>query len=411
MQATIEPIQGKVVPDQSPRKRVLVFTGSYLPGYKYGGPIRSVANIVNNLCQEFDFYIATRDRDADNTEPYEGIVPDRWYQVGGARVLYCSSIRPSILLRAIADVRPDLIVLNSFLDYYTIYLMLLRRFGRLGPAPVLLTPRGEFSPGALGIKPAKKIVYRAAAKLLGLYDRLLWQATAAREKQEILDAAPAWKVDPDSIYVAHNICEIARSTVPHPEKQAGEVRLAFISRINTKKNLDFILDLLRDVRGNVQLNIYGPIADRDLAYWEKCKALLSSLPGNIHAAYKGSLDHSDVPRVLHEHHFFVLPTLGENYCHAAVESFVNGTPVVMSDETPWVDLDAEHAGFDIPLSDRKGWVNALQRCVDMDRQAYALYLNGTLEYSRRFAQEDATRQHLAMFQAAIETRSGTNGKR
>jgi glycosyltransferase involved in cell wall biosynthesis len=411
MQVTTEPIQGNVVPDQSSRKRVLVFTGSYLPGYKYGGPIRSVANIVNHLCHEFDFYIATRDRDATDTEPYEGIVPDRWYQVGGARVLYCSSFRPSILLGAIADVEPDLIVLNSFLDSYTIRLMLLRRFGKLVRAPVLLTPRGEFSPGALSIKPAKKTIYRGVAKLFGLFDRLLWQATAAREKQEILDAAPAWKVDPDSIYVAHNICEIARSTTPRPEKHAGEVKLVFISRINVKKNLHFILDALGDVRGNVHLSIFGPIADYDAAYWEKCRALLNGLPGNIQAEYKGSLDHSDVPRVLHEHHFFVLPTLGENYCHAAVESFVNGTPVVMSDETPWVDLDREHAGFDIPLSDRKGWVDALKRCVEMDQQTYAQYLKGTLEYSMRFAVEDAVRQHRVMFQAAIETGSGSKDRR
>jgi hypothetical protein len=88
-----------------------------------------------------------------------------------------------------------------------------------------------------------------------------------------------------------------------------------------------------------------------------------------------------------------------------VESFVNGTPVILSDETPWVNLSQVDAGFDISLNDRERWVAALQECVDMDRQAYAAYLNGAREYGRRFSAEEAVSQHLAMFEAALDLRS------
>ena len=124
------------------------------------------------------------------------------------------------------------------------------------------------------------------------------------------------------------------------------------------KNLHFLLELLRDIRGQVQLNLFGPVAESDVAYWARCKALLAQLPANIMVEYQGSLDHSAVPQALREHHFFVLPTRGENFCHAAVESFVNGTPVILSDETPWINLSEVHAGFDISLNDRE---SGLQR--------------------------------------------------
>ena len=46
-----------------PRPIILSFAGHYLPGYKAGGPIRSIANMVDQLGDEFDFRIVAGDRD------------------------------------------------------------------------------------------------------------------------------------------------------------------------------------------------------------------------------------------------------------------------------------------------------------------------------------------------------------
>ena len=43
--------------------RVLVTIGSYLPGYKAGGPIRSVANLIDALGDDFEFRVVTSDKD------------------------------------------------------------------------------------------------------------------------------------------------------------------------------------------------------------------------------------------------------------------------------------------------------------------------------------------------------------
>ncbi len=367
------------------RRRVLVCTASYLPGYKSGGPIRSIANMVAHLSSHFDFYVVTKDRDATDTESYPGVTPNRWYRVGDARVLYCSSVGPGILLRAVREVRPDIISLNSFQDVFTRIMVLLRRGGALGDTPILLAARGEFSPGAMEIKRKKKALYRHSTKLLGFHENLLWQVSTPREKRGLLEAAPARRLDPESIYIAHNISNAVASTAAHVAKETGTVKLAFISRLSEVKNLYFLFEILREIHGRVELNLFGPVAETDSAYWERCRALLAELPPNIVVEYHGSLDHSVVPQVLHNHHFFVLPTRGENFCHAAVESFVNGTPVILSDETPWVNLSAVHAGFDISLNDREGWVAVLQECVDMDQQAYAAYLNGARGSGRRFS--------------------------
>ena len=42
---------------------ILVFLGNYLPGFKSGGPLRTIVNLVDNLSDEFEFLIITSDRD------------------------------------------------------------------------------------------------------------------------------------------------------------------------------------------------------------------------------------------------------------------------------------------------------------------------------------------------------------
>jgi glycosyltransferase involved in cell wall biosynthesis len=383
-----------------------VCVGSYLPGYRSGGPIRSISNIVSHLEGMFEFYVVTRDRDASDVQCYPGVVPNEWCTVGNARVLYCSSVRPFILIRAFRDIEPDLVYLNSYQDAFTRIMVLLRRVGAFGETPVVLAPRGELSPAAMGIKRAKKVLYRHLAKLLGLHQNLAWHATSTCEMADILSAAPSVGFDPKSIHVAPNIADIGSSVSGHLAKESGVVKLAYVSRISEVKNLSFLLEILSQIRGHVELGIYGPVTENDSDYVQQCRKLRISLPDHIKTEYLGSIEHSEVPHVLNAYHFFVLPTKGENFCHAAVEALVNGIPVILSDRTPWDGLDDLHAGFNITLSDRTGWIAALQKCTDMNGVTYMQYLRGAKDYSRRFSMEEAVRQNVDMFESVIEAHSG-----
>jgi hypothetical protein len=42
---------------------ILILNEYYLPGYKAGGPIRSISNLVSWLGDDFNFKIITTDRD------------------------------------------------------------------------------------------------------------------------------------------------------------------------------------------------------------------------------------------------------------------------------------------------------------------------------------------------------------
>ena len=102
------------------KPNVLTFCGHYLPGYKSGGPVRSIANMVNILSDEISFSIVTSDRDLLDRMPYPGIKVDSWNSVGKAQVYYCSPENRSIrsFSRLINATPHDILYLNSFLIQY-----------------------------------------------------------------------------------------------------------------------------------------------------------------------------------------------------------------------------------------------------------------------------------------------------
>ena len=56
---------------------------------------------------------------------------------------------------------------------------------------------------------------------------------------------------------------------------------------------------------------------------------------------------------------FFFPTLGENFGHVIHESLAAGTPVLISDQTPWVGLSEKGAGWELPLDNKSAWVNII----------------------------------------------------
>ncbi|MCX6327798.1 MAG: glycosyltransferase, partial [Bacteroidia bacterium] len=120
-----------------------------------------------------------------------------------------------------------------------------------------------------------------------------------------------------------------------------------LSRIARVKNLDYALRILSNVKAKVIFDIYGP--KEDLKYWKECQKLINNLPLNITVKYSGIVNPDQVMQIFSRYDLFLFPSGGENYGHVIVESLTSGTPVLISDKTPWRNLQNDNLGWDISL--------------------------------------------------------------
>ncbi len=116
------------------------------------------------------------------------------------------------------------------------------------------------------------------------------------------------------------------------------------------------------------MDIYGPLEDK--TYWGETEKLIKSLPENIKVEYKGLVSHNEVVERLFEYHFFLLPTLGENFGHVFLEALAAGCPLLISNRTPWVNLKEKEIGWDLSLEKPQQWVEVINECLNYNQENY-----------------------------------------
>ena len=334
-------------------RRVLAFTGAFLPGFKAGGPIKSMVQILENLPASVKVTLATSDRDLGESAPYDGL-SGRVVQRGRHDVYYMNVRNPRhwmALLRWARRNPIDLVYLNSLWSpLFTVMPVVALRLGLLESRAVLLAPRGELSPGALGIKASKKKAFLLAwAPLLRGIDPM-WQASTEMEEREIHRIFP-WA---RTIVQINSPGDVPRKDIL-PSGQCA--RFVFISRISEKKNLQLGLSALQLVKSEVDFDIYGPLEDAD--YWTICQRLINELPDNVRATYQGILRPDQVQETFARYDGFIFPTLGENFGHVIAESLSAGCPVICSQHTPWTGILSHGGGAALTGLDAQSWADEI----------------------------------------------------
>ena len=321
------------------KKDILIITGRYLPGYKDGGPVRSIKNLTDYLGNEYNFKILTCDRDHGDIEPYSNIKVNDWNRLGKADVYYVppKGFTFKVILNLVEQV--DLVYICGCFNDYAINTLILNRIGKIRK-PVVVASMGLFSPLEFKLKYKKKKLFTTIFNVLGMFKNIYWSATSEMEINEIKKVI--WAKD-EQFFIAEDLPRMADSTPIYKEKNIGELSVVWISRIAPKKNLIGAIEILQKVESKIKFSIYGSIHVEE--YWEECKKMLEQLPSNVSWNYKGIVDSEKVVDVLKKYHVFLFPTLGENYGHVIQEAFSAGCVCLLSDQTPWNDLEEKGVGY------------------------------------------------------------------
>ena len=375
---------------------------NYYPSYRAGGPVKSIRQMVDKLSINLNFSVLCADRDLGDKNSFSNIEVNSWQAVDNSLVMYLAPETLSLkhITHVINTAEFDVLYLNSFFDFnFTIKPLLARRFSLVKPCPVVLAPRGEFSSGALALKPFKKKLFIKLSSWLGLYCGIIWQASSELEKQDIISAL---SIDPSSIFIAKDLPPKVSVSIGGLALKPNEIcKIVFLSRISPMKNLDFALQVLGKVESTLVFDIYGPIEDKE--YWQACLDLIEKLPSNIVVNYCGAVTPDQVADVFSGYDLFFFPTRGENYGHVIAESLSVGTPVLLSDQTPWQNLENDKLGWDLPL-DLVLFARKIEEVANMDAESRLSWRQEVAVNSvSKINNEQDIADNIALFEFAVES--------
>ena len=349
-------------------KKILIVTSIFLPGYKAGGPVKSIKNFVEALGEKYDLSIVTTDRDLGESEGYKGIKKDIVLKKKKYKVIYTTPSNRNVRFykKSLEDYY-DVIYINSLFSKLSILFLLMVNLKFIKANKVIIAPRGELAPSALELKSLKKKVFLSTFKNLKLYKKIYFQATSEEEFNFI---SKHMEKNFKGIYFLPNITGIVEAT-NSSIKVENELSIVYISRIHPIKNLNYILEVLKelsDEEKKIRLHIFGPLEDNQ--YYSQCRKTIDKLPENISVEYKGELPQNKVQETICKYNLFFLPTKGENFGHSIVEALLTGTPVLISDQTPWSDVSRYGAGNAFNLEDKEAFLKYIVKICEIDHNAF-----------------------------------------
>lgn len=374
----------------SARPVVLNLIGAFRPGHDATGPNLSVRAMCEGLGDKFDFRLVGRAQTPSDARGWT----DRGF--AGLINLPVGAFGAIGLSRLLRETPHDLLMLNGFFDReFTIPALIARKLGRAPRVPALLSPRGEFSGGALALKGGRKRAYFAIAKAVDLLDGVALHVTSDPEGADAATALPG--------VALHHVANFRPLLTPPPfvtRPPGAPLRLAFLGRITPVKGLDIALAALAKVNRPARFDIYGPVAD--VSYWQRCREQIARLPAHITVQHHGAIANADAPAMLAAHDALLLPSLSENFGHAIFEALACGTPVIIGDRTPWRDLPSAKAGFDCPVGDAACLARAIETLAAMDPTESVAWRAGALARARAHSlSSDAPAQMTALLHELI----------
>ncbi|MCB0478196.1 MAG: glycosyltransferase [Crocinitomicaceae bacterium] len=358
------------------KKKIMVFIDWYVPGFKAGGPIRSVFNIVSALKEEYNFFILTSAYDLGEENPYKDIELNQWNDVDGVLIKYLDKdhIKNAVIKHNVDEIDPDLLYVNGIFSRY--FSILPIRIGRTKKIKTIVAPRGMLGDGALDVKKFKKNLFLKYSKFTKMFENVTWHASTDLESAEIK------KIFGEKAAIRISI------NIPSPQtlkmgqisklKKYDEIKLVYVGRLSPKKNLHLLIDWIQKFSYTKKtiLEIWGESSEKE--YVDELHQIIKP-NSKVEIQFKGAANPMELPQIYASSHYFILMTKHENYGHVIAEALSNGCPVIISDKTPWRDLQTKGIGWDIDI-DENQFLKTLDKAIKMDPIDYNKMAQNAFNY-------------------------------
>jgi glycosyltransferase involved in cell wall biosynthesis len=286
------------------------------------------------LSDEFSFFVCTRAHDVGADEFFEEARRKAWFCTKDFKVFYIKGLYD--YLKFLFELRSNeyhKIYFNSVFSFWFSIIPIL--FLRITSSKsffdkVIIAPRGELMTGALNTRKYRKTIFLGIMKIVNMYSNVTWHSSNQLETKFIKKTfgSDARIKEAQDLSVRTNLYFntelVGLSSV---------LKLVFVSRITPKKNLSFLLKVLKKCDFPIFLTVVGPAEDQN--YWEICQRGIQDLPKNISVEVVGPVTYEKVNKYYLNADLLALPTLGENFGHVFVEAMMAGAGLITSKNNIW----------------------------------------------------------------------------
>jgi glycosyltransferase involved in cell wall biosynthesis len=380
------------------KPRVLIVYHTYLPSEFAMGPVSAIRHLIECMAGNFDIRLLTLNHDFITGRK---LFPDDHHidASGPATIEYLPRgwAGLKILFRRLRDSHDVLEIHSGFDRHVAIPALALTRLGLVNGKQAFHSPHGIFLPIDMSRGAFKKRLYCAIADIVNLYSNVVHLASSPGEAADIR----RWHRRPQRIIEMPHFVDprLARNSPPRRMKRPQSLKIAFAGRITLQKNFLFALEVIRALGVASTLDVFG---ETDPDYWLACKLALKAGTGLCNVTFHGQVPQQQLQDTLPDYDVLFHPTSGENFGYSIIEALSLGVPVLLSDKSPWLDVEKYDAGWVLPVSDRAAFVDRLTSIFHMGDEWQTLR-DGALKYAR----EKVDNGHSTKLRTALYRGEGT----
>lgn len=385
--------------------KLLHLVSTYLPAYRYGGPIKSVHELNKRLVKKgVDVSVYTTNLDGPSKLE---VSLKKEMIVDGVKVYYFPvTFRPwqysyswhRILAKNIKDF--DLIHITSvFLAASALGAHYAKKFRK----PYIISPRGSLMKEPLEKKsPFKKKIYLSLIEKRNLAGASAVHFTAEAEKEEYLKAGLPLKraiVIPNGLDLAEfQLNEVNHRKIDFRQKfdiSPDKKIILFLSRLNWKKGLDTLIPAFAEVVKREPKAVLVLAGGDDENYLKEIKKLIEikEIEKNK-IIFTGMLLGEDKIAAYRDSDVFVLPSYSENFGQVVVEAMYFGLAVVIT-KNVGISPSVERADAGLVIDkDEKQLTEAILKILNNPDLAKKMGQRGKQLAATEFSWPDITEKFL-----------------
>ena len=226
--------------EKSTKVRMLLIYDYFDPAILAGGPIVSCANMVTFLCEDYEFFIYTSNRDLDGS--VLPVVPDKWRSYKGiAQIMYGKKMWSARgYSKIVAEIKPDVIYINGIYSFVGVIVPLFNSIIHKNCRRLIIAPRGMLQKNSLKEKRIKKKLFLIVFKMLTKLCNVRWHVTGDQEETELQQLKIAKQMS--SIIRVGNV-PLFNKIERHKKHSGDVVKLLTIALISPMKNILFMASI------------------------------------------------------------------------------------------------------------------------------------------------------------------------